>query len=57
MLKPHRLANKNFLSSLDITAEETLNIIELAKRFKNRNGSFHASKILIMPAKIFIHSL
>ena len=27
------------------------------KRFKNRKGSFHASNILIMLEKIFIHLL
>ncbi len=35
MLKPNKLANKNFLSSLDLSTEEILNIIELAKDFKN----------------------
>ena len=37
MLKPNKLANKNFLSSLDMSAEEIINIIELAKNFRNRN--------------------
>jgi len=37
MLKPNKLANKNFLSSLDMSAEEIIYIIELAKNFKNRN--------------------
>ena len=34
MLKPIKLANKNFLSSLDTTIEEFLHILELAKNFK-----------------------
>ena len=35
MLKPNKLANKNFLSSLDISTDECLYILELAKNFKN----------------------
>ena len=37
MLKPNKLGNKNFLSSLDITPEELLHILELAKKFKNKD--------------------
>ena len=37
MLKPIKLANKNFLSSLDMTKEEVFHIFELAKNFKNKN--------------------
>ena len=37
MLKPSKLANKNFLSSLDITIEEFFKILEIAKNFKNKN--------------------
>ncbi len=37
MLKPKRLVNKNFLSSLDISKEEFLDILDLAKNFKNKN--------------------
>ena len=37
MITPKRLANKNFLSSLDISTEELLNILELAINFKNEN--------------------
>ncbi len=36
MLKPKKLAKKNFLSSLDITTEEVLHILELASDFKNK---------------------
>ena len=36
MLKPNKLVNNNFLSSLDISTEEINNIIELAKNFKNK---------------------
>ena len=37
MFKPSKLATKNFLSSLDITAEEILLLLELAKNFKNKD--------------------
>ena len=37
MLKPIKLANKNFLSSLDTSSEEFLHILELAKNFKSKN--------------------
>ena len=37
MLNPIKLANKNFLSSLDITSEEFFHILEIAKNFKNRD--------------------
>jgi len=37
MLKPIKLANKNFLSSLDTSIEEFLHILELANNFKNKN--------------------
>ena len=37
MLKPLKLANKNFLSSLDTSSEEILHILELAKKFKNKD--------------------
>ena len=36
MLKPIKLANKNFLSSLDTTSEEFFHILEIAKNFKNK---------------------
>jgi len=37
MLKPIKLASKNYLSSLDTSCEEFLHILELAKNFKNRD--------------------
>ena len=37
MLKPFKLANNNFLSSLDITSEEVIHILELANNFKNND--------------------
>ncbi|MBO6974281.1 MAG: ornithine carbamoyltransferase [Prochlorococcus marinus CUG1435] len=36
MLKPNKLANKNFLSSLDISTHELYHILNLAKNFKNK---------------------
>ena len=37
MLIPNKLANKNFLSSLDMSTEEVMHILELAKSFKNND--------------------
>ena len=39
MIKPIRIANKNFLSSLDMTTDEVIHILELAKNFKNKKLS------------------
>ena len=36
MLNPIKLANNNFLSSLDISKEELLHILEIANKFKNK---------------------
>ena len=36
MFKQNKLANKNFLSSLDITTEELIHILEVAKKIKNK---------------------
>ena len=36
MLKPNKLAKKNFLSSLDLSANEVLHILELSSNFKNK---------------------
>ena len=36
MIKPIRLANSNFLSSLDISSDEFTHILEIAKNFKNK---------------------
>ena len=38
MLKPKKLVNSNFLSSLDVSKDELLHILELAKIFKNKNS-------------------
>ena len=40
MTKPIKLASKNFLSSLDMSTEEVIHIIELAKKFKNKDINF-----------------
>jgi ornithine carbamoyltransferase len=40
MLNPIKLANKNFLSSLDTTIEEFFHILEIAKHFKNKDLNF-----------------
>ena len=37
MLDPIKLANKNFISSLDISSGEFFNILEIAKYFKNND--------------------
>ena len=37
MLRPIKLANNKFLSCLDISTEELVHILELAKNLKNRN--------------------
>ena len=37
MLKPIKLASKNYLSSLDTSCEEFLHILEIAKNFKNKD--------------------
>ena len=37
MEKLNRLANKNFLSSLDVSHIEVKNILTLAKKFKNKD--------------------
>jgi len=36
MLKPIKLANNNFLSSLDLSTDEVLHILDLANNFKNK---------------------
>ena len=36
MLKPNKLANNNFLSSLDMSNEEIIHVLEVAKKFKNK---------------------
>ena len=36
MFKQNKLASKNFLSSLDITTEELIHILKVAKKIKNK---------------------
>ena len=36
MRKPNKLANNNFLSSLDLSTDELLHILDLANNFKNK---------------------
>ena len=40
MLKPNKLANNKFLSSLDVSTEEVLHILDLANNFKNKEHTF-----------------
>ncbi len=44
MLKPNKLANNNFLSSLDISTDEVFHILELAKNFKNKKINVNLNK-------------
>ncbi len=44
MLKPNKLAKKNFLSSLDLSANEVLHILELASNFKNKKINIDLNK-------------
>jgi len=37
MLKPIKLANKNFLSSLDTSSKEFFHLLEIARNFKNKD--------------------
>ena len=47
MLMPIKLANKNFLSSLDTSSEEIFHILEIAKNFKNNELNIkHKDKVL-----------
>ncbi|MBO8221456.1 ornithine carbamoyltransferase [Prochlorococcus marinus] len=39
MLKPNKLANNNFLSSLDLSTDEVFHILDLANNFKNKKIS------------------
>jgi len=40
MIKPNKLANDNFLSSLDLSTDEIIHILELSKRIKNKDLNF-----------------
>ena len=44
MIKPIKLANNNFLSSLDLSADEIIHILELAKNFKNKKLNIDFNK-------------
>ena len=44
MLKPNKLANNNFLSSLDISTDEVFHILEIAKNFKNKRLNIDLNK-------------
>ena len=44
MIKPIKLANNNFLSSLDMSSEEIFHILELAKNLKNKSLNFEFEK-------------
>jgi len=47
MLKPIKLANENFLSSLDMSTQEILDILKLAENLKNKNLNINQkSKVL-----------
>ncbi|MBO8219585.1 ornithine carbamoyltransferase [Prochlorococcus marinus] len=37
MIKPKKLASRNFLSSLDMTKEEAIQILDIARSFKNKD--------------------
>ena len=43
MLKPKKLAKKNFLSSFDMSTEEIEHIFEIAKNFKEKKINFEFS--------------
>ncbi len=44
MLKPNKLANNNFLSSLDLSTDEVIHILELAKKIKNNDLNIDLNK-------------
>ena len=47
MLKPIKLAHENFLSSLDMSTQELLDILNLAENLKNKNLNINQkSKVL-----------
>ena len=37
MIKPYKLANNNFLSSSDLSTDEIIHVLEIAKKFKNKD--------------------
>ena len=44
MIKPIKLANTNFLSSLDLSTDEIIHILKLAKNFKNKDLNIDLNK-------------
>ena len=40
MQKPNKLAKKNFLSSLDMTTEELIHVLDIAEKIKQKNLNF-----------------
>jgi len=47
MIKPNKLVKNNFLSSLDLSTEEIIHILDLAKSFKNKDLNIELeSKVL-----------
>ena len=47
MFKPSKLANKNLLSSLDLSFEEVIDLLELAEKFKNKELNIsYSNKVL-----------
>jgi len=44
MIKPNKFANNNFLSSLDLSTDEIIHILELAKNFKNKELNIDLNK-------------
>ncbi len=44
MIKPYKLANNNFLSSSDLSTEEIIHVLELAKKFKNKDLNVDLNK-------------
>jgi len=44
MIKPKKLHNKNFLSSLDMSTEEVLHVLELARSFKKKDLNLEFEK-------------
>ena len=51
MLKPNKLLKKNFLSSLDASTEEVNYILDLAKKFKNKDLKIDLDKKVIEELK------
>ena len=57
MIKPCKLVNNNFLSSLDLSTEEAIHIFELSSKFKNKDLNIKIAKIVqtyILQTKRFL---